>query len=126
MTQSFLYAATRTPFGRFGGALAEVRPDDLAAAALSGVLAQVGDLDPERIGDVIWGCANQAGEDNWNVARMALLLADHHHLAASQGSEAGHDGRIVRKQPIAANFRERFQHAVDVVDHVRAFGVPGQ
>jgi acetyl-CoA acetyltransferase family protein len=75
VTQSFLYAAARTPFGRFGGALAEVRPDDLAATALSGVLAQVGDLDPDRIGDVVWGCANQAGEDNRNVGRMAALLA---------------------------------------------------
>ncbi|HEU4490715.1 MAG TPA: thiolase family protein [Jiangellales bacterium] len=75
MTASFLYAACRTPFGRFGGALAEVRPDDLAAIALSGVLAQVGDLDPQRIDDVMWGCANQAGEDNRNVGRMAVLLA---------------------------------------------------
>jgi acetyl-CoA acetyltransferase family protein len=75
VTQSFLYAAARTPFGRFGGALAEVRPDDLAATALSGVLSQVDDLDPERVGDVVWGCANQAGEDNRNVGRMAALLA---------------------------------------------------
>ena len=75
MAASFLYAACRTPFGRFGGALAEVRPDDLAAIALSGVLAQVGDLDPQRIDDVMWGCANQAGEDNRNVGRMAVLLA---------------------------------------------------
>ncbi|MFP5252561.1 MAG: 3-oxoadipyl-CoA thiolase, partial [Actinomycetes bacterium] len=64
MTGSFLYAAVRTPFGRFGGALAEVRPDDLAAAALAGVLAQLPGLDPRHIGDVVWGCANQAGEDN--------------------------------------------------------------
>ncbi len=75
MPSSFLYAAARTPFGRFGGALAEVRPDDLAAAALTGVLAQVPALDPAGIGDVVWGCANQAGEDNRNVGRMAALLA---------------------------------------------------
>ncbi len=75
MTSSFLYAAARTPFGRFGGALSEVRPDDLAATALGGVLAKVGDLDPRLIGDVVWGCANQAGEDNRNVGRMAALLA---------------------------------------------------
>jgi acetyl-CoA acetyltransferase family protein len=75
VTQSFLYAAARTPFGRYGGALAEVRPDDLAATALSGVLSKVGDLDPGHIGDVVWGCANQAGEDNRNVGRMAALLA---------------------------------------------------
>jgi acetyl-CoA acetyltransferase family protein len=72
---SFVYASARTPFGRFGGALAEVRPDDLAAVALAGVLAKVPDLDPERIGEVVWGCANQAGEDNRNVGRMAALLA---------------------------------------------------
>lgn len=75
MTSSFVYAATRTPFGRFGGALAAVRPDDLAATALTGVLSKVPDLDPALVEDVVWGCANQAGEDNRNVGRMALLLA---------------------------------------------------
>lgn len=70
-----LYAAARTPFGRFNGALAGVRPDDLAATALTGVLAQLPGLDPERIADVIWGNANGAGEENRNVARMAVLLA---------------------------------------------------
>ena len=75
MTASFVYAAARTPFGRFGGALAEVRPDDLAAAALTGVLAQVPAFDPAEIGDVVWGNANGAGEDNRNVGRMAVLLA---------------------------------------------------
>lgn len=74
VTSSYLYAAVRTPFGRFGGALAGVRPDDLAAAALTGLLGKV-DLDPAAIGDVVWGCANQAGEDNRNVGRMAALLA---------------------------------------------------
>lgn len=75
MPDAFVYAASRTPFGRFGGALSGVRPDDLAATALSGVLAKAPDLDPARIGDVVWGCANQAGEDNRNVGRMAVLLA---------------------------------------------------
>ena len=75
MTDAFLYAAARTPFGRFAGALAEVRPDDLAATAITGVLAQAPELDPGAVGDVVWGCANQAGEDNRNVARMAALLA---------------------------------------------------
>lgn len=75
VASSFLYASARTPFGRFGGALADVRPDDLAATALAGVLAKVPGLDPARIGDVVWGCANQAGEDNRNVGRMAVLLA---------------------------------------------------
>ena len=75
MTTSFVYAATRTPFGRFGGALAEVRPDDLAAAALTGLLSRAPALDPAAIGDVVWGNANGAGEDNRNVGRMAVLLA---------------------------------------------------
>ena len=75
MPASFLFAASRTPFGRFGGALSGVRPDDLAAQALSGVLAQVPALAPEQVDDVVWGCANQAGEDNRNVGRMAVLLA---------------------------------------------------
>ena len=75
MSDAFLYAAARTPFGRFGGALAEVRPDDLAATAITGVLDKAPSLDPAVIGDVVWGCANQAGEDNRNVGRMAVLLA---------------------------------------------------
>jgi acetyl-CoA acetyltransferase family protein len=75
MTHCHLYAAARTPFGRFGGALAGVRPDDLAATALTAVLEKAPGLDHERIGDVFWGCANQAGEDNRNVGRMAVLLA---------------------------------------------------
>jgi acetyl-CoA acyltransferase len=75
MNSAYLYAAVRTPFGRFGGALAEVRTDDLAAVALNGVLAKTAGIDRVAIGDVVWGCANQAGEDNRNVGRMAILLA---------------------------------------------------
>src|SRR6478735_1217019 len=75
MSLAFLYAAARTPFGRFGGALADVRPDDLAATALTGVLGKAPDLDPALVGDVVWGNANGAGEDNRNVGRMAALLA---------------------------------------------------
>ncbi|MFC9664088.1 thiolase family protein [Nocardia sp. NPDC127606] len=75
MTESFVYAAARTPFGRFGGALADHRPDDLAAVSLGGVLVKAPRLHPETVDDVIWGCANQAGEDNRNVGRMAVLLA---------------------------------------------------
>ena len=75
MTESYLYASARTPFGRFGGALAGTRPDDLAATALLGVLGKVPDLDPALLDDVVWGCANQAGEDNRDVGRMAVLLA---------------------------------------------------
>ena len=72
---AFIYGAVRTPFGRFGGALAGVRPDDLATVALQGLLGRSPELDPGQIGDVVWGCANQAGEDNRNVGRMAVLLA---------------------------------------------------
>jgi acetyl-CoA acetyltransferase family protein len=75
VTSAFVYGAARTPFGRFGGALAEVRPDDLAAVAIKGALAQAPALDPASIGDTVWGCANQAGEDNRNVGRMGVLLA---------------------------------------------------
>ena len=68
--------AVRTPVGRHGGALAEVRPDDLAAAALQALVARVPELDPADLDDVWLGDANGAGEDNRNVARMAVLLAD--------------------------------------------------
>lgn len=72
---SYLYSSTRTPFGKFGGALSAVRPDDLAATALSGLLTSAPGLDPSAIGDVMWGSANGAGEDNRNVGRMAVLLS---------------------------------------------------
>lgn len=67
--------SSKNPFGRFSGALANVRPDDLAALAISGTLAKTPALDPTEIGDVVWGNANGAGEDNRNVGRMAVLLA---------------------------------------------------
>ena len=76
MTSAYVYAATRTPFGKFGGAYADVRPDDLAATALTSVLDRAPGLDRSEIGDVFWGLANGAGEDNRNVGRMAVLLAD--------------------------------------------------
>ena len=66
--------AVRTPIGRYGGVLSTVRPDDLAARAIEAAAARTG-LDPERVDDVLMGCTNGAGEDNRNVARMALLLA---------------------------------------------------
>ena len=75
MNETYLYASARTPFGKFGGALAGVRPDDLAAVALQAVLAKAPALDRTQIDEVVWGCANQAGEDNRNVGRMAVLLA---------------------------------------------------
>jgi 3-oxoadipyl-CoA thiolase len=72
---AYLVGGVRTPIGRYGGVLAPVRPDDLAAHAIRELTARFPALDPERVDDVILGCANQAGEDNRNVARMAALLA---------------------------------------------------
>ena len=72
--EAYIYGAARTPVGKHGGSLAAVRPDDLAAIPIKAVLERT-KVDPQRIDDVILGCANQAGEDNRNVARMALLLA---------------------------------------------------
>src|ERR1700752_4543768 len=75
MTTVYICDAVRTPFGRYGGALAGVRTDDLAAIPIAALRDRNPGLDPSRIDDVIYGCANQAGEDNRNVGRMALLLA---------------------------------------------------
>jgi 3-oxoadipyl-CoA thiolase len=72
--EAWIVAALRTPFGRYGGALASARPDDLAAAVIRALVERSG-IDPSLVEDVILGCANQAGEDNRNVARMAALLA---------------------------------------------------
>jgi acetyl-CoA acetyltransferase family protein len=71
----FVVDAVRTPVGRHGGALSKVRPDDLAAVVIKALLARTPSLDPARVGEVVFGAANQAGEDNRNVARMASLLA---------------------------------------------------
>jgi len=71
---AYICAALRTPVGKHGGALAQVRADDLAAVPIKAVVERAG-IDPRAIDDVILGCTNQAGEDNRNVARMALLLA---------------------------------------------------
>jgi len=75
VTDAFICDALRTPFGRYGGALSSIRTDDLAAHSLRALLERNPTLDAAAIDDVIMGCANQAGEDNRNVARMALLLA---------------------------------------------------
>ena len=72
---AFICDAVRTPIGRFGGNLASMRSDDMAANVISGLMARNPSLDPSRIDEVVFGCANQAGEDNRNVARMASLLA---------------------------------------------------
>src|SRR5512134_3663467 len=71
----YICDAVRTPFGRYGGALASVRADDLAAIPIAALRERNPGIDASRIDDVIYGCANQAGEDNRNVGRMALLLA---------------------------------------------------
>ncbi|TDX85085.1 3-oxoadipyl-CoA thiolase [Neorhizobium sp. R1-B] len=75
MTEAFICDYIRTPIGRFGGSLSSVRADDLAAIPLKSLMERNGSVDWEAVSDVIYGCANQAGEDNRNVARMAVLLA---------------------------------------------------
>jgi len=75
VTDAYICDAIRTPFGRYGGALASVRADDLAAIPIAALMSRNAKVDWGTLDDVIFGCANQAGEDNRNVARMALLLA---------------------------------------------------
>ncbi|HWV00742.1 MAG TPA: 3-oxoadipyl-CoA thiolase [Devosia sp.] len=75
MSEAFICAYRRTPIGRFGGALSSVRADDLGAVPLKALIAENAGVDWEAVDDVLFGCANQAGEDNRNVARMSLLLA---------------------------------------------------
>src|ERR1700728_4825997 len=75
MTDVFICDAIRTPFGRYGGSLAGIRADDLAAIPIRALMERNQGVDWRAVDDVIFGCANQAGEDNRNVARMALLLA---------------------------------------------------
>ena len=75
MTHAFICDAIRTPFGRYGGALSSIRTDDLGAIPLKALMARNPKVDWDALADVLYGCANQAGEDNRNVARMAALLA---------------------------------------------------
>src|SRR5271166_1443586 len=75
MPTAYICDCVRTPFGRYGGALARIRADDLAAIPLRALVERNPGVDWNRVDDVILGCANQAGEDNRNVARMATLLA---------------------------------------------------
>src|SRR5882724_1140529 len=75
METAFICDAIRTPFGRYGGTLAAIRADDLAAIPLRALIERNAGVDWAAVDDVVFGCANQAGEDNRNVARMALLLA---------------------------------------------------
>jgi acetyl-CoA acyltransferase len=105
MTDAFIIDGVRTAIGTISGGLSEVRPDDLAAHVLSQLMWRNSSVDPARIVDVILGCANQAGEDNRNVARMAALLADLpssvpgetvNRLCASGMSAVAHAARSVR------------------------------
>src|SRR5258706_7270585 len=75
MSDAYIIDGIRTPIGSFGGSLSPVRADDLAAHVISALVARNPTIPPDSIADVVFGCANQAGEDNRNVARMALLLA---------------------------------------------------
>ena len=105
MTDAFILDGVRTPIGSLGGQLADVRADDLAAHVIARLVARHGSLDPAQITDVIFGCANQAGDDNRNVARMAALLAGLPHsvpgetvnrLCASGMSAVANAARAVR------------------------------
>lgn len=75
MKEAFIIDGIRTPIGNFGGSLATTRTDDLAAIAIKGLMQRNAGVNWEEVEDLLLGCANQAGEDNRNVARMALLLA---------------------------------------------------
>src|SRR5438034_11604288 len=75
MDSAYICDAIRTPFGRYGGALAVIRTDDLAAIPIKALVERNPKVDWNALDDVVYGCANQAGEDNRNVGRMALLLA---------------------------------------------------
>ena len=109
MTHAFICDALRTPFGRYGGALSSIRTDDLGALPLKALMARHPGLDWAAVEDVIYGCANQAGEDNRNVARMALLLAGLpdsvpgqtlNRLCASGLDAVGAAGRAIRSGEI--------------------------
>ena len=91
MNHAFICDAIRTPFGRYGGALSSVRADDLGAIPIAALMARNPSVDWSEITDVLYGCANQAGEDNRNVARMSALLLHRagDGLGTSRGGAAG-------------------------------------
>ncbi|MDB5715645.1 MAG: pcaF [Sphingomonadales bacterium] len=110
MSEAFICDAVRTPIGRYGGALSHIRTDDLGALPLAALLARNGNLDAAAIDEVFLGCANQAGEDNRNVARMSLLLAGIPHtvpgvtlnrLCASGLEAVGAAARAIRSGEMA-------------------------
>jgi acetyl-CoA acetyltransferase len=105
MAEAFICDYIRTPIGRFGGALAPVRADDLGAVPLKALMARNASVDWEAVDDVIYGCANQAGEDNRNVGRMSWLLAglpqavpSRHHQPAVRLRHGCHADRRPRHQ----------------------------
>ena len=113
MPEAFICDAVRTPIGRYGGALAKVRTDDLAAVPIKALMARNPKVDWAQLDEVIFGCANQAGEDNRNVARMALLLAGLpdsvpgitvNRLCASGLNAVGAAARAIKRR------RDRFRH----------------
>src|SRR5919106_5318243 len=110
MAEAFICDYVRTPIGRFGGALAGVRADDLAAVPLRALMARHRGLDWHALDDVIYGCANQAGEDNRNVARMALLLAglpeDVPGSTVNRLCGSGMDALVIAARAIKANEAE--------------------
>ncbi len=110
MTEAFICDAVRTPIGRYGGSLAKIRADDLGALPMKALIERNKDLDPAAIEDVFYGCANQSGEDNRNVARMSLLLAGlphtvpgvtHNRLCASGLDAVGAAARAIRSDEIS-------------------------
>jgi 3-oxoadipyl-CoA thiolase len=110
MTEAFICDAVRTPIGRYGGGLAKVRADDLGALPMKALIARHPGLDPAAIEEVFYGCANQSGEDNRNVARMSLLLAGLPHsvpgvtlnrLCASGLEAVGAAARAIRTDEMA-------------------------
>ena len=95
MAEAFICDAVRTPIGRYGGALSGVRTDDLAAIPIRTLVERNASIDWSRVNDVIFGCANQAGEDNRNVARMAALLAGSLWCQASMTGFSESNARVV-------------------------------
>ena len=125
MPASFVYDAVRTPFGRAGGALSSVRPDDLAAVVMRSIVERTG-IDPARIDDVIFGDANQAGEDNRNVARFGALLAGFPSIGARGDREPpvrlvgrGRDPGIARDRVGGCRHHPRRRRRVDEPGAVR-------
>jgi acetyl-CoA acyltransferase len=105
MAEAFICDYIRTPIGRFGGALAPVRADDLGAVPLKGLMARNAGMDWEAVDDVIYGCANQAGEDNRNVARMSLAAGG----PAASGPGCHHQPAVRLRHGRHADRRPRHQ-----------------